>query len=243
MLVRRATSVFSLSRRRGYSTAISFADYVRPELVETLRTMGCVAPNEMQARALERAVAGKDVIISAQTGAGKTLAFLLPLVHRLSLERPPRAAGPNIAQPDGLVIVPTPELVAQVAAVAADLTAALPEPIVIGRVTGPSSSAASIASARLVVTTPEEMLRRKREGTLSLAALQAIAVDEADSILCGELHSTHELPPLEHELCAPGCGPADDRGDAVASGDGGGGGGAGGGGGGGAGGGGGGMAP
>ena len=182
----------------------SFADFVRPELVQTLRRMGCVAPNTMQARALSLGVAGEDVLVSAQTGAGKTLVFLLPLLQRLSMlpkqALAPPAAADALLAPVSLVIVPTPELVAQVAWVAEELTAALPNPFVIGRAAGSHTDASTIAAAQLLVTTPEEVVRRKLEGTLSTAALQVVAIDEADSILCGELHGTEQLPPLEAEL-------------------------------------------
>ena len=193
--------------RRFCVPALGFADLVCPELVQSLQEMGCHSPNEMQAKALPVGIAGEDLLVNAQTGAGKTLVLLLPLVQRLF--RPQTApASPGVATPDALVIVPTPELVVQVATVAEALTSALPERVSIGRVIGPTTSPSSVASARLLVTTPEEAVRRRREGTLSISALAAVAIDEADSILCGELHGSDEPPPLEVELA-----PSDDDGD------------------------------
>ena len=96
------------------------------------------------------AVSGRDIMVCAQTGSGKTLIFLLPILQKL-LERPApirKLRGPYqsagdatenkryIAQPEALVLVPTRELGLQVKAVAQQLASALQEPLSIELVTG-----------------------------------------------------------------------------------------------------------
>src|SRR5262245_52548846 len=77
-------------------------------LKERLRAARFSTPTPVQAAAIPKALEGKDVIATAQTGIGKTLAFLIPVMEKLSA---PRAAG-IVA----LVLVPTRELAMQVVA-------------------------------------------------------------------------------------------------------------------------------
>ena len=60
-----------------------FHSLVRPELASALASMNIHAPNVVQAAALRRALSGADLLCVAQTGSGKTLMFLLPLLERL----------------------------------------------------------------------------------------------------------------------------------------------------------------
>lgn len=187
-------------RARSMCSRSSFCDFVRPELALQLKKMGCSTPNEMQAKALGFAIAGNDVLIRAQTGAGKTLAFLLPLVQHLSYTSRQAKIVPNIARPETLIIVPTAELGGQLTSVASELMEALPEAPRVGRMVLPEDSATALSSSRLIVATPSELSRRKREGLVELDELQAVALDEADLLLFGELHGAKEPHPLEAEL-------------------------------------------
>ncbi|MEO5932232.1 MAG: DEAD/DEAH box helicase, partial [Duganella sp.] len=100
-------------------------------LIKALTDAGYTAPTPVQQQAIPAAIAGKDLLVSSQTGSGKTAAFMLPSLHRLS-EIDPAAAGktPNqemqaarargerprfkAAQPKMLVLTPTRELALQV---------------------------------------------------------------------------------------------------------------------------------
>lgn len=186
----------SLRQVRQYSSPPSFAEWVAPELARHLVQTGCSQPNEMQQRALAIGVAGGDLIVTAQTGAGKTLAFLLPLIHRLSTAPRPSCER-STAMPESLVVLPTPELAEQVARCASELASALCNPPSVARAGGPTTSEASIRLARMLVGTPAELLGRKREGSLSVQAVQAVAFDEADLLLCAGAHGD---PALEDEL-------------------------------------------
>src|SRR5690606_33386206 len=82
-----------------------------PALLRALAENGFTAPTPIQAQAIPLALAGNDLLGGAQTGTGKTAAFGLPLLQRLSKVTP--AKGPR--KPRALVLVPTRELAVQVA--------------------------------------------------------------------------------------------------------------------------------
>src|SRR5829696_9711504 len=76
------------------------------DLLKGIRELGFVRPTPIQAEAIPPALAGKDLLACAQTGSGKTAAFLLPILHRL-IDRPRRTTR-------ALVLTPTRELAAQI---------------------------------------------------------------------------------------------------------------------------------
>ena len=86
----------------------SFKDMKVPEqIIEALKNMGITKPMPVQAQAIPALYAGRDVIARAQTGTGKTLAFLVPLAQRIDVTK-------NYAQ--ALIVTPTRELAQQIAA-------------------------------------------------------------------------------------------------------------------------------
>ncbi|KAL1518835.1 hypothetical protein AB1Y20_003112 [Prymnesium parvum] len=183
----------TLPRRHTHAGATpTFAELVRPELAERLQRIGCVRPNDVQLHALSHALAGDDVIVSAQTGAGKTLSFLLPMLQRLGDASRPTATGGCVARPEGLVIVPTAELVEQIGAIAEDLCCSFAAPPSVGRASG-ARSAAPRDGATLLVATADEVIRRRREQSLCIDALRVVAIDEADWILCGQQRPAEEM--------------------------------------------------
>src|ERR687892_2842923 len=76
------------------------------DLLKAIRELGFARPTPIQAEAIPPALAGRDVLACAQTGSGKTAAFLLPILHHL-VDRPRRTTR-------ALVITPTRELAAQI---------------------------------------------------------------------------------------------------------------------------------
>ena len=79
---------------------------LHPSLLKGVRELGFLRPTPIQAEAIPPALAGRDIIACAQTGSGKTAAFLLPIVHHL-IDKPRRTTR-------ALVIAPTRELAAQI---------------------------------------------------------------------------------------------------------------------------------
>ncbi|EQD50653.1 ATP-dependent RNA helicase RhlE, partial [mine drainage metagenome] len=82
-----------------------------PELVRAVEEKGYTEPTPIQAGTIPAILTGRDVLAGAQTGTGKTAAFVLPILQRLSQST---AGGPRAA-PRALVLTPTRELAAQIA--------------------------------------------------------------------------------------------------------------------------------
>ena len=78
-------------------------------LVQGILATGYTAPTEIQSQAIPAAIAGKDIIGCAQTGTGKTAAFVLPILNRLSHEHPPKKRFIR-----SLILTPTRELAVQI---------------------------------------------------------------------------------------------------------------------------------
>ena len=150
---------------------------ISPSLKERLTAARFSTPTPVQAAAIPKALEGKDVIATAQTGTGKTLAFLIPVMEKLSAQR---AAG--IA---ALVLVPTRELAMQVVAQYDALRSKQTQPaaLVVGGLPEGRQLDAIRRGARLIVATPgrlEDYLDRK---LVSLAGVKTLVLDEADRML------------------------------------------------------------
>ena len=82
-------------------------------LVRAVTEQGYTSPTPIQAQAIPAVLAGGDLLAGAQTGTGKTAGFVLPILHRLSTRRRPRARRPR-KPVRALILTPTRELAAQV---------------------------------------------------------------------------------------------------------------------------------
>lgn len=146
------------------------------------------APTPVQAAAIPAILSGRDVWASAQTGSGKTAAFVLPLLQRLSgeTESPPwpRQRG-RFARV--LILVPTRELAAQVGEAvrryARFLPVALKTLVAYGGVSINPQMMALRGGADVLVATPGRLLDLVDHRAVSLAAVSAIVLDEADRLL------------------------------------------------------------
>ena len=131
------------------------------------------------------------MLVVSQTGSGKTLMFLLPLLQQLagSSSSPAAPSATAALQPQGLVLLPTPDLAAQVATVAARLAAALPSPLTIQLL--PSHNASPLPSPvtgpLIAVATPDTLTAHLAQNSVSTAMLTAVAIDEVDAVLCTRL--------------------------------------------------------
>jgi len=134
-------------------------------------------PTPVQAAAIPQALEGKDVLATAQTGTGKTLAFLIPVIEQLLKSKTPGIAA--------LVLVPTRELAMQVVAQFNALrgTQLVPAGLVVGGLAEGAQLNAIRKGARLVVATPgrlEDYLDRK---LFNFNSLRILILDEADRML------------------------------------------------------------
>ncbi len=158
--------------------AMTFADLklIRP-LFEAVTYAGYVHPTPVQEAVIPVALRGKDVIGQAQTGTGKTAAFLLPFMNRW---RPHKFKGPI-----GLVMTPTRELALQVAMEAEKLAPSrrFRTVAVYGGARMGRQLEGLARGCDLVVGTPGRMLDHLRRGSLSLTDIKYVVLDEADRML------------------------------------------------------------
>jgi ATP-dependent RNA helicase RhlE len=150
---------------------------ISPSLKERLTAARFSTPTPVQAAAIPQALEGKDVIATAQTGTGKTLAFLIPAMEKLSAQK---AAG--IA---ALVLVPTRELAMQVVAQYDALRSKQTPPaaLVVGGLPEGRQLDAIRRGARLVVATPGRLQDYMDRKLVSLAGVKTLVLDEADRML------------------------------------------------------------
>jgi ATP-dependent RNA helicase RhlE len=157
-----------------------FADLqLSPALQKAVRSLGFDEPTPIQAQAIPHALSGRDLVGCAQTGTGKTLAFVLPALERLLQD------GQGGRNPRVLVVEPTRELAIQVAADAEEAAAGTAVRIV--PVYGGAGMKKQTERLRrgvdIVVATPGRLMDHVRRGNLRLAEVQLLVLDEADRLL------------------------------------------------------------
>ncbi|MCX7116984.1 MAG: DEAD/DEAH box helicase [Legionellales bacterium] len=147
------------------------------ELLQALEDLNFHTPSPIQQQAIPRLLEGRDLIGQAQTGTGKTAAFALPILQRLSKE----ASGPQ-----ALILAPTRELAIQVAAHFESLSTHRPW-VRVTVLCGGQDYRPQLTSlrdgAQIVVGTPGRILDHLDRGTLKLSQLKSFVLDEADEML------------------------------------------------------------
>ena len=158
----------------------SFAELgLSSKVYEAVAAAGYTQPTPIQAQAIPVAVTGKDVLGIAQTGTGKTAAFVLPMITRLESGRA-RARMPRT-----LILAPTRELAAQVAeafekyGVNHKLTLAL----LIGGVSFDEQNRKLDRGVDVLIATPGRLLDHIQRGKLLLTGVEILVIDEADRML------------------------------------------------------------
>jgi ATP-dependent RNA helicase RhlE len=158
---------------------MSFTDLgLAPELSRAVAERGYETPTPIQVRAIPAVIAGRDVLAGAQTGTGKTAAFVLPLLQAL-------AEGPAGRPPRALVLTPTRELAAQVAESARQYGRHMKIRIcvVFGGVSINPQIDALRAGCDLLVATPGRLLDLAGQRAVELREVRHFVLDEADRML------------------------------------------------------------
>lgn len=166
-------------------------------LMKSLNENGYERPTPIQSAALKPIRSGKDVIGIAQTGTGKTFAYLLPILERLHY------AQGNV--PRALIIVPTRELVQQVVE-AAELLASYCDLRILGIYGGTNirtQSAAIAEGVDLLVATPGRCIDIYMTRVLTLSHVKTLVIDEADRLMdmgfIPQLQSIYAALPTSHQ--------------------------------------------
>ncbi len=148
------------------------------ELVKVLSGLGIETPTPIQAATLSDSLAGRDVLGRGRTGSGKTYAFLLPLVARLTASKSRRVAK----TPRALILAPTRELVGQIEAALKPLAASagLTTMTVFGGVSQGPQVTALRNGVDIVLACPGRLEDLIKQRACTLAAVEVTILDEAD---------------------------------------------------------------
>ncbi|MGH8493373.1 MAG: DEAD/DEAH box helicase [Moraxellaceae bacterium] len=161
---------------------MSFSDLSLHEALQrAIVATGYTEPTPVQAMAIPAALAGKDLIVSAQTGTGKTAAFMLPALSLLAEEPRKEGRGPRI-----LVLTPTRELAQQVTAAAQKYGSELKSVrtvSVLGGMPFPAQNKLLSRPYDIMVATPGRLLDHMSRGRIVFERLEMLVLDEADRML------------------------------------------------------------
>jgi superfamily II DNA/RNA helicase len=124
------------------------------------KELGIIEPNEIQNASLPITIHGNDTFVIAQTGSGKTMSFILPILHRLN-----NTSSSSSQRSVAIVIGPTSELLAQHSTTASTLMS-------------------SIAN-RILFKTPQQLLDSNVANDEDFANIDIVVIDEVDAVLCG----------------------------------------------------------
>ena len=149
-------------------------------LLKGLKACGFTQPTEIQSRSIPSALEGRDIMASAQTGTGKTAAFVLPALQRLLTTAKTPGRGPRV-----LILTPTRELAGQVEQVVRQLIRFTP--LTAGVIVGGLSFGPQERLLRkpldLLVATPGRLLDHMSSGGVDFSRLEILVLDEADRML------------------------------------------------------------
>ena len=172
---------------------------ISPEMINHLKKSGITTPTPIQEQAIPLILSGKDVIGEAQTGTGKTLAFLLPIFERLS---------PKLPHIQALIVAPTRELAIQITQEAKKLAEA--KALGILPIYGGQDTAAQLKKlgkpVHLVIATPGRLLDHIGRKSINLSKTTTFVLDEADQMLLmgfkNDVESiVKQLPKKRQTLC------------------------------------------
>lgn len=168
---------------------MNFSDLgLEPELMRAISEKGYDTPTPIQAKAIPAVLSGRDVLAGAQTGTGKTAAFVLPLLQRL------KAAHGSL--PRALVLSPTRELTAQIAdnAKLYGKFKNIRSVVIFGGVSEKPQIQSLRRGCDIVIATPGRLLDLVEQGEADLSAIETLVLDEADRMLdMGFIHAIKRI--------------------------------------------------
>jgi ATP-dependent RNA helicase RhlE len=168
-----------------------------PSLCAPLSKLGYAQPTPVQLKSIPVVLTGSDLLARAQTGTGKTAAFGLPMIERLSVRG--GVSSSSRRRPRGLVLVPTRELAAQVHkslstyAVPANLRVS----VIFGGVSIVPQKRELERGTDIIVATPGRLIDHLQQRTVDLSSIEILTLDEADRMLdMGFMPSLRRILPL-----------------------------------------------
>ena len=152
-----------------------------PSLLSAVQKAGFTDPTSVQAAAIPKALAGHDLMVSSQTGSGKTAAFMLPALNRISHMPPNKGSGVQV-----LVLTPTRELAMQVADATKQYGAHLKDlrtAVVVGGMPYGAQLKALSRRVDVLVATPGRLIDHLQAKRVNLSTVHTLVLDEADRML------------------------------------------------------------
>ncbi|UYO94096.1 DEAD/DEAH box helicase [Pollutimonas sp. M17] len=152
-----------------------------PTLLSAVLKAGFTEPTSVQAAAIPKALAGHDLMVSSQTGSGKTAAFMLPALNRISNMPPNKGSGVQV-----LVLTPTRELAMQVADATKQYGAHIKDlrtAVVVGGMPYGAQLKALSRRVDVLVATPGRLIDHLQAKRVNLSTVHTLVLDEADRML------------------------------------------------------------
>ena len=152
-----------------------------PSLLSAVQKAGFTEPTAVQAAAIPKALAGHDLMVSSQTGSGKTAAFMLPALNRISHMPPNKGSGVQV-----LVLTPTRELAMQVADATKQYGAHIKDlriAVVVGGMPYGAQLKALSRRVDVLVATPGRLIDHLQAKRVNLSTVHTLVLDEADRML------------------------------------------------------------
>lgn len=154
---------------------------LHPQILKAIEEMGHTTPTPIQEQAIPSILEGCDLRASAQTGTGKTAAFILPALHKMMTPSEKKARGPRV-----LVLTPTRELAMQVAAEAAKYSKYLSRVKTVCIYGGIPYGVQNRELSRpyeILVATPGRLIDQLERGRIDFSRVELLILDEADRML------------------------------------------------------------
>jgi superfamily II DNA/RNA helicase len=182
---------------------MNFAELqLHPAVLQALADAGYTEATAVQQQAIPAALEGRDLMVSSQTGSGKTAAFMLPAIHRLACAPKPAGKTPNQmrqsamsqghrprfqpAQPKVLVLAPTRELALQVTTATEKYGTHLrfiKAVSILGGMPYPKQMQLLARNPQILVATPGRLIDHMESGKIDFSQLEMLVLDEADRML------------------------------------------------------------
>jgi superfamily II DNA/RNA helicase len=153
---------------------------LHPAILKAIADSGYTQPTPIQTQAIPEVMAGHDLLASAQTGTGKTAAFILPALNRLATPSAVRSKGPRV-----LVLTPTRELAQQVCDAASKYGKHMRVKVIsiLGGMPYPVQNRLLSGFVDILVATPGRLIDHLERGRIDFSRLEMLVLDEADRML------------------------------------------------------------
>ncbi|MEI8125642.1 MAG: DEAD/DEAH box helicase, partial [Parachlamydiaceae bacterium] len=162
-----------------------------PEIIKALAESGYTKPTPIQETAIPKMLEGCDIFASAQTGSGKTAAFLLPALNLINKPAKTKSTGPRV-----LILVPTRELAMQVATQAVKYSQHMSRVrtvCIYGGAPYPVQNKQLARPYEILVATPGRLIDHVERGRIDFSGVELFVLDEADRML-----DMGFIQPVEH---------------------------------------------